>query len=272
MSDAPRPGGDAVTVAFSAPAADVHGVARLGVSAEGASGLVLLFHGGEPAAVTADGGVALPEAPADWSEVSAAGLDHAATDGGWSLSWAGDAGALDLELRPLGPAADVPDGTEQALAVTGSAHLGGRRLAIEGRGQRTRSWAAPDWERTELARTVQVWLPDRAVSAGALRPRGRPHGDEELRAVVLDHGGEAPAAIDVADPRLSTTYDADGRQRRAGLELWVTEDGPVHRIAGEAVCGTTLDLGRMRLDTAFFRWRSAGAEGSGRYDVLRRTG
>ena len=49
------------------------------------------------------------------------------------------------------------------------------------------------------------------------------------------------------------------------------EDDPVpHHIAGEALCGTSLDLGRLRLDCAFFRWRIEGQTGVGRYDVLRR--
>ena len=64
---------------------------------------------------------------------------------------------------------------------------------------------------------------------------------------------------------------ASGRQRHAGLELWVGEDGFPRRAAGEVLCGTTLDLGRLRLDCAFFRWRMDGREGVGRYDVLRRT-
>jgi hypothetical protein len=36
------------------------------------------------------------------------------------------------------------------------------------------------------------------------------------------------------------------------------------------VCGTTLDLGDVRLDSAFFAWRMEGREGVGRYDVMRR--
>jgi hypothetical protein len=99
-----------------------------------------------------------------------------------------------------------------------------------------------------------------------VRPKGRAHGEEEVEAVLLEPEGVVP----VPDARLSTTSDAEGRQRHAGLELWMSDDGPVHRIAGEAVAGTTLDLGRLRLDTAFFTWRSAGTEGAGRYDVLRR--
>jgi hypothetical protein len=74
------------------------------------------------------------------------------------------------------------------------------------------------------------------------------------------------------EPLLSTTYDADGRQRHAGLEVWPEGDDAVpHRAAGEVLCGTTLDLGRQRLDCAFFEWKMEGRSGVGRYDVLRRT-
>ena len=40
--------------------------------------------------------------------------------------------------------------------------------------------------------------------------------------------------------------------------------------AGEVVCGSTFELGALRLDTAFFRFRMEGREGAGRYDLLRR--
>jgi hypothetical protein len=75
----------------------------------------------------------------------------------------------------------------------------------------------------------------------------------------------------VADPRLSTTYDGDGHQRRAGLELWVgDEDDMPERATGEVLCGSTLELGPLALDLAFFAWQFEGREGVGRYDVLRR--
>ncbi len=56
------------------------------------------------------------------------------------------------------------------------------------------------------------------------------------------------------------------------MELWESDDERTypHRAAGEAVCGTTLDLGRLRLECAFFHWRMDGRRGVGRYDVLRR--
>jgi hypothetical protein len=80
-------------------------------------------------------------------------------------------------------------------------------------------------------------------------------------------------SIPIDDPRLSTTFDGDGRQRSAGLELFVDKDDEYpHRAAGEVICGTTLDLGRLRMDSAFLRWRMEGREGVGRYDVLTRVG
>jgi hypothetical protein len=41
-------------------------------------------------------------------------------------------------------------------------------------------------------------------------------------------------------------------------------------VAGEVACGTSLELGRLHLDCAFFHWRTDGRAGVGRYDVLRR--
>ena len=49
------------------------------------------------------------------------------------------------------------------------------------------------------------------------------------------------------------------------------EDQLPRRAGGRALCGTTLELGRLRLDSAFFAWRMEGRAGVGRYDVLRRT-
>jgi hypothetical protein len=75
----------------------------------------------------------------------------------------------------------------------------------------------------------------------------------------------------VEEPRLSTTYDGDGHQRRAGLELWVSEEeGYPRRLAGQVICGSSLDLGSLRLELAFMRWHGEGVGGIGRYDVLRR--
>ena len=282
---------DAVTVAFGDERADLYGVARVGLAGGGASGLVILFHGGEPVTVRAEGGVAYDEPPSSWDEVSAAGLDTAVVEPlrRWRLQFAGDDSSLDLELEALGAIAELPadhpaakaggmTGYEQAVRVRGAATIGEQRLDVRGLGQRGHSWGAPDWDRIGLARSVSCWLgEDLAVSVVAIRPaKGKAHGDELVAATLLEAGGNGddsagPVARPVEDPRLTTTYDGEGRQRHAGLELWVAKDDqlPWH-IAGEAICGTSLDLGRLRLDCAFFRWRGRGREGVGRYDVMRR--
>ena len=288
--DAPRPAhgngfSDAVTVAFGDAGAELYGVARLGLAEGGASGLAILFSRGEPVGVSAEGGVEV-SAPASWDEVSAAGLDTTTIEPlrAWRLQYAGDDAAFDLELEATGAVAELDPGHavarvggmagyEQPVRVRGSATVAGARVEIDGLGQRGHSWGSPDWDRIELARTVSAWLgDDLAVSLTAIRPAGkRDHAGEAVAASILDRAEDGEArALAVLDPRLSTTYDGDGRQRRAGLELWVDDDGWPRRAAGEIACGTSLDLGRLRLDCAFFRWRMEGRQGFGRYDVLRR--
>ena len=288
--EAPRPdAGDgfseAVTVAFGDPSAELYGVARLGLAEGGASGLALLFWRGEPVAVRAEGGAEI-DRPSSWDEVSAAGLDTSVVEPlrSWRLQFAGDEASFDLDLEATGPLSELPPdhpvarvggmtGYEQPVRVHGRATVGDARVAVDGLGQRGHSWGAPDWDRIELTRAVSAWMgDDLAVSLTAVRPAGkRDHEAEAVVAAILDRDEDGVAhAVDVADPRLSTTYDEEGRQRQAGLELWVDEDGYPRRVAGELACGTSLDLGRLRLDCAFFRWRMEGRQGFGRYDVLRR--
>ena len=277
MSDAPRTSGpgfsDALTYAFASPDGEVCGVARLGLAEGAASGLVLVFRGGEAAAVSADGE---GRAGKRWEDVAAAGLETSeAGQDRWRVTYAGEVG-FELEFAAAGPPlvlgrespaarAGGMEGADRVCRVTGT--VGGEPFS--GAGQRGRSWGAPDWDRMLLARTLTAWFDDgRALSAVAVRPaKAKGHADEQVTALLL----EGEHVREVAEPRLSTTYDAEERQRAAGLELYVgAEDEMALRAAGEVVAGTTLDLGRLRLDCAFFRWRMQGRSGVGRYDVLRR--
>ena len=235
---------DAVTFAFGDERADLYGVARLGLRGGAASGLAILFHGGKPVSVAAEGGIQAPEQPS-WDEVSAAGIDTGVVEAlrRWTVSFASDDATFDLEAEALGAVAELDVGSaaarlggmagyEQPVRVRGAATVAGRRLEVDALGQRGHSWGAPT-------------ILERSATSGE------------------------PAAVRVGDPRLSTTYDAGGHTRSAGLELWVDDDYP-RRAAGEVVCGTSLNLGRLRLDCAFFRWRMEGRTGVGRYDVLRK--
>ena len=137
-------------------------------------------------------------------------------------------------------------------------------------GQRGHAWGTPDWGRIELARTLSAWMgADRAVTLTAVRPAKAKHHDAEAVGGFLIDRGEPVA---VFDPRLSTTYDGERRQRRAGLELWMSEEGGLraprrrrggvrHDASTSASCAWT---------ARSFEWRMEGRVGAGRYDVLRR--
>jgi hypothetical protein len=159
-------------------------------------------------------------------------------------------------------------GYEQVCRVHGTVVLDGRSVEIAGLGQRGHAWGEPDWEQISATRTIGAWLPDGTGLAltAVRRTAAAGHDAEPMWAALLEPAG----SLHIDEPRLSTTYDGDGHQRRAGLELWIGDDGYPRRAAGEVLCGSTFDLGQLRLDCAFFRWRIEGDEGVGRYDVVRR--
>ena len=283
--DAPRPAreesfSDALTIAFADPANGACGTLRLGLAAgRSASGLVLLFHDGEQVAVAAEGDVAVGD-PSSWDGVAAAGIDVETIEPlrRWHVTFAGEDASLDLDVEAAGPiaelAADDPVarlggmlGFDLPVTVRGSADLRGTRLTLDAVGQRSRSWGSPDWSRIARTRIVQAWFDGGTASVTAIAPAAAAgHGDEVVSATLVGPHGAQP----VGDARISTTFDADGRQQRAALELWPPDDGAPRRLSGEVFCGTTLDLGRLRLDCSFVRWRMNGQDGIGRYDILRR--
>jgi hypothetical protein len=241
-------------------------------------------------AVRAAGGHELP-AGATWEAARVAGVACRAVEPlrSWEISFAGEdeASGFDLRFEALSAPAGVAPGSpvaelggmvgyEQVCRVTGMARVDGQARAVSGLGQRGHSWGAPDWDRLALTRTVQAWIgPDLALSLIAIRSRrAKHHADEQVAASVFVPGGpqDEPLlrAAPAAEVYLSTTTDAEGRQRRASVDLYEgTEDDWARRAAGEVLCGTSLDLGRLRLECAFFVWTMAGRRGIGRYDVLR---
>jgi hypothetical protein len=274
-----RPGGgegfaDSVTVAFGDPQAEVHGLARIGLQPgdpTAGSILAVLFAGAETVDLAARGDVEVAEP--GWESIAVEGVTLTTEEplSAWTLRWDG---RLDLRLTalsaPVETAAGGLEGYEQLCRVEGTATVDGEERRVSCLGQRGHNWGVADWDRMDLARTLSAWWDeDHALMLTAIRPAGAEHHDaEEVTAHLLE--GEPMA---VAEPRLSTTYDAEGHQRRAGLELYVTGDDDEYprRVAGEVACGTSLDLGRLRLDCAFFTWRTDGREGIGRYDLLRRS-
>lgn len=265
---------DAVTVSFSDLAAGIHGSFRAGLDPDGrGSVFAVVFRGREVVAADARGD--LDVEGSEWSALSTGGLtlEVSAPLERWRLSWEAPGAGVALDLQAVSAPAAVPpvgglEGYEQLCRVTGTVQAGGKGpQAVDGLGQRGHLWGAPDWRELELTRSLGVWLGGgEGVTLAAARPAGAAGHDEETVWAALVAGGDPRT---VADPRLSTTYDGDGHQRRAGLELWPDgDDAYPERVAGEVLCGSTLDLGPLRLDVAFFTWHAEGRDGVGRYDIL----
>jgi hypothetical protein len=274
---------DCVTFAFGDPATELYGLARVSHGVDGSGGLAVLYAGDKPVAAGAGAGAVAAGDPPTWDSVRAAGVRVTAIRPleAWTVTFADERGAMDLHFEACSAPAVIDadaavartggmQGYDQICRVSGTATHGGRTHQVRCLGQRGQLWGNPDWSRIELSRTVSAWLDDdRAVTLTAVRPaKSKGHLDEALGGFLFEAGEPA----EIAEPRLSTTYDGELHQRRAGLELWMSdEDERGHRMAGEVLCGTSIDLGEQRLDSAFFQWRMEGRTGVGRYDVLRRT-
>jgi hypothetical protein len=279
---------DSVTFAFGDPGAQLYGLARLGLArgSDGArqgSALALLFSGREPVAALARGALPVAE-DAGWEALELSGLRatvEAPLDR-WTVRFdAADGQGFALDFAALGAPAALGDdapaarlggmaGYEQPCRVSGTVRAGGSEHVVDALGQRGHTWGDPDWERIELARTVTAWTETASAALTAIRPACAAHHAEEAMWAAL---WEPEGLVDIDDGRLSTTYDADGHTRRAGLELWPAGDTGeewARRGAGEVLCGSSLDLGALRLECAFFRWHLEGRPGVGRYDILRR--
>jgi hypothetical protein len=257
---------DAVTFAFADTERGLYGLARIGV-ADGGSALAVLFRGREPVDAIADG--SLDVVGDDWADRSIGPLRSTvlAPLERWSVAWDG---RFELSFEAISAPAELDGGGMggyvQLCNVSGT--VDGESFA--GLGERRHEWGVAKWEGLELVRTVSVWLGEQegGLALSSLRPAGaHGHDEEHVTASVVERGD--PVAVQ--DPRLSTTYDGDGHQRRAGLELWVSDEDPYpRRLAGEVICGSSMDLGQLRLELAFMRWHGDGVFGVGRYDVLRR--
>ena len=221
----------AVALAFFDPSLGLHGSMRAGVT--------LLFEQGQPQA--------LPQG----SEVSRKGDGYRSVFGN----------RFDLEFEPLSAPLDLDGAGTRLCRVQGS--VGGRQLDCLGTA--TETVTAPAWEELDALRGISALFDgEHAVVALARRPRGAlGHGDERVIAWIVA-GDEA---TQVGDARISTVYDGDGRQRSAGLELWLPGEDFPRRASGTAVAGTTLALDGLRVNAAVFSWQMEGRAGAGAYEL-----
>jgi hypothetical protein len=226
----------ALSLSFFDPEHGLHCSAR--------SGMTLLFEG--------SGSRALPTGPR-----------IEPTGDGWHAELDGE---LAVDVRPLGPgAADLDGVTAQLCAVSGE--VAGHRVRCLGTLAETHE--PPSWDELDAVRTISALFDDRhALLAVGRRPRGALGHNAERTASWLLVDGEAVA---VEETRISTVYDGDGRQRSAGLELWLPDEDYPLRGSGTVVAGTSLQLEAVDVHVAIFRWRLGDREGAGAYELMTRS-
>jgi hypothetical protein len=224
----------ALALSFFDAAHDIHGTAR--------SGVTILFEGRKPNA--------LPHGPR-----------IEATASGW-LAELPD--RLSLDFEPVSPAAELGGVRAQVTRVRGEAS--GR--TVDGIGTVSETEVPPQWEELDALRSISALVNDQhALLALARRPRGAVgHGDEEVTARLV----EDDAVLEVETARISTVYDGGGRQRSAGLELWLPDEDYPRRGSGLVIAGSSLDLDGLQVHVAVFRWRLDGREGIGAYELMLR--
>jgi len=225
----------ALALSFFDAAHDIHGTSRAGAT--------ILFEGRKP--------LALPEGPS--IEKSGEGWRALLPE------------RLSLDLEPVTPEADLGGVRARVVRVRGEA--AGRR--VNALGTLSETDVPPRWEELDAIRTISALVDERhALLAIARRPRDAVgHGDEVVTARLV----EDDAVLAVEDARISTVYDGGGRQRSAGLELWVPGEDYPRRGSGQVIAGSSLDLEGLQVHVAVFRWRLDGREGIGAYELMSRT-
>jgi hypothetical protein len=222
----------AFALSFFDPDRELYGIAR--------SGATILFEGRKPAAHA--GG---PQLQADGE--------------GWRAELPG---RLSLRLEAVSAEVELGGVTARICRVTGEAE--GRRVDCLGTFSVTE--VAPRWEELDALRSISALVDERhALLALARRPRDAAgHGQELVRAGLFTDG----ELHEVEEARISTVYDGGGRQRSAGLELWLPGEEFPHRGSGLVIAGSSLDLDPVQVHAAVFRWRLDGREGIGAYELM----
>ena len=223
-----------LSVAFFDPAHRLHGTARQDVT--------LLFEGDAPTAVRH--GPAL--------EPDGDGLRARLAD------------RFDLRFAPVSAAADLGGASARVCRVAGTVG----EAAVDCLGTVTKtSEPLPLADHDPVRAIAGVFDEQHAFLVLARRPRGAlGHGEEHVRAYILDDG----ELLAVEDARISTVYDAEGRQRDAGLELWLPEEDLPRRASGRAVAVASIPEEGLHVQAAVFSWRMDGREGTGAYEVAAR--
>jgi hypothetical protein len=168
---------------------------------------------------------------------------------------------VDLTFTPFSPPAELGGASARVARVEGRA--AGQLVECLGTVGETRE--APQWAELDAVRLISaVFDAENAVLIAARRPRGAlGHGQE----LVIAHLLSAGELLSVEDARVSTVYDAQGRQRSVGLELWLPGEDFSRRGSGSVRAGLSLALEGLRVDAGLVAWRMEGRDGVGSYEI-----
>jgi hypothetical protein len=169
---------------------------------------------------------------------------------------------LKLALEPVTPPADLSGTRVRVCRARGSVE----GAEVEGLGTVSETVRPPSFDELDAMRALSVLVDEEtALLALARRPRGALGHAEERVVAWLVQAGEL---LGVEEARISTVYDGDGRQRSAGLELWMPGEDFPRRASGQVAAGSSLELEGLRVHAAVFRWRLEGRDGVGQYELV----
>lgn len=158
----------------------------------------------------------------------------------WTLTGAGF--ALRIERAEATTATVDSEPSLEPCRVSGSATIDAVEREFDVGGVRSAALSA---DGIDSLRLLGAWFPaGHEIAVLSARPRGAKGNDHDaIGAVAL---GEEHALV--LDPRLSTTYDEQGKPLRVGVELWLgdDEDGEQwpRRVAGAAT-GSRVDTATL---------------------------
>ncbi|HEY3726891.1 MAG TPA: hypothetical protein VGL51_06935 [Solirubrobacteraceae bacterium] len=223
---------------------------------------------GQPAAVFGAGSATGAAGGAD-------ALRFSSRDGEWEL--AGD--SLQLVITPAEPGGESiaasgsatrgPAAVGELCRARGRVVLDGAQTTVDCPATRSDS-SVLDRADLDSIRGIWGWFEEqRALALLAFRPRGGSGQEgDRLTATLFD----PDQAIDVDEPRLSTTYTADGLPSRASLELWIGEGEEQYprRAAAESLgTGAGVSAAGLSLYASPLRCHSQGLDGPGVYLLAR---
>jgi hypothetical protein len=274
---------DSVAIDFCDGKRDLFGHLRLTRLPESgrASALALLFSRGEVAARQV---VHVERNLDSWerAELEGSWITTEAPLARWKAGFVDQAAGFELEAQassaPIELGNEATAGAartaglhryEQLCEVQGKATVRGRELALRCRGRRQHFWGAYDWERLERWRSLYaVGNGDAGVTVVSARPAGSAGHGDELQGAFLVTGFDKPVPFE--EVRISTVFTSDHLPGKAGVELFMEGDEYPSRVSGEALCGTSVELGEEAVSLSFFRWSIDGREALGAYESVHR--